>query len=137
MKNTLFILLTLFAIQITSAQEKPLTKEQASDDDSIYNTAGIEVKPEYPGGIDAFYKHVSKNYNPPTAKAFKGGKVFVTFVIEKDGSLNDIKVIRDPGFGTGDEAIRVLKLSEKWKPGEQNGKFVRTLFALPIVLPSN
>lgn len=137
MKNFLFSVLALFAIQITSAQEKTITEEKPSEDNSIYNTAGIEVKPEYPGGIDAFYKHISNNYRAPSDKAFKGGKVFVTFVIEKDGSVTDIKVIRDPGFGTGEEAIRVLKICKKWMPAQQNGRLVRTQFALPISLPSN
>ena len=60
------------------------------------------------------------------------GKVFVTFVVEKDGSLSDIKVIRDIGLGTGEEAIRVLKECPKWLPGEQNGQKVRVLYSLPI-----
>lgn len=137
MKNFLFFLVAFFAIQITSAQEKPLTQEQASDDNSIYNTSGIEVKPEYPGGMKAFYKHISNYYRAPNDKAFKGGKVFVTFVIEKDGSMAEMKVIREPGFGTGDEAIRVLKLCERWTPAEQNGKKVRVLYTLPIALASN
>ena len=56
--------------------------------------------------------------------------MYVTFVVEKDGSLTDIKVIRDIGYGTGKEAIRVLKKCPKWTPGEQNGKKVRcTLFS--------
>lgn len=137
MKNLLFLLLVFFTIQITSAQEKVLAQEKSLDDNSIYNTSGIEVKPEYPGGMEAFYKHISKNYNPPSDKAFKGGKVFITFVIEKDGSMTEMKVIRDPGFGTREEAIRVLKMCEKWTPAEQNGKKVRVLYALPISLLSN
>ena len=56
----------------------------------------------------------------------------MTFIIEKDGSLSDIKVLRDIGYGTGDEAIRVLKISPKWIPGKQNNKEVRTLYSLPI-----
>ena len=62
------------------------------------------------------------------------GKVYVTFVVEKDGSLTDIKVIRDIGFGTGKEAIRVLKSSPKWTPGEKNGKKVRVLYSIPITI---
>ena len=137
MSNFLFLLFAFFAIQIISAQEKTVAREQSSDDNTIYNTSGIEVKPEYPGGIDAFYKLVSRNYRAPNDKVFKGGNVIVTFVIEKDGSLTDMKVIRDQGFGTGEEAIRVLKLCERWSPAEQNGKKVRVLYALPIALPLN
>jgi len=102
-------------------------------DDTVYNTAGIDVKPEFPGGIDEFNKFIAKNYNSPNQAGLKG-KVYVTFVIEKDGSLTDIKVIRDIGYGTGKEAIRVLELSPKWSPGEQNGKKVRCTFSLPIAI---
>lgn len=137
MKNPLFLLVAFFAIQITAAQEKNLPQEKSIDDNLIYNSSGIEVKPEYPGGMEAFYKLISNNYITPSDKAFKGGKVFVTFIIEKDGSMTEMKAIRDRGFGTGEEAIRVLKLCEKWQPAEQNGKKVRVLYSLPISLTSN
>ncbi|HEY0045435.1 MAG TPA: energy transducer TonB [Flavobacterium sp.] len=103
------------------------------EDNNVYNTAGIEVKPEFPGGLEKFYKYVMNNYRAPE-EAGLNGKVFVTFVVEKDGSLTDIKVIRDIGFGTGTEAIRVLKKSPRWNPGEQNGKKVRVLYSLPITI---
>jgi protein TonB len=105
------------------------------EDNNIYNTAGIEVKPDFPGGIEKFYKFVGKNYQVPEEEGLKG-KVFVSFVVEKDGSLTDIKVIRDIGYGTGKEAIRVLKSCPKWNPGEQNGKKVRVLYSLPINIQS-
>lgn len=104
-------------------------------DNNIYNTAGIEVKPDFPGGIEKFYSYVGKNYQVPEEEGLKG-KVFVSFVVEKDGSLTDIKVIRDIGYGTGKEAIRVLKNCPKWNPGEQNGKKVRVLYSLPINIQS-
>lgn len=105
------------------------------EDNSIYNTAGIEVKPDFPGGMEKFYKFVGKNYQVPEEEGLKG-KVFVSFVVEKDGSLTEIKVIRDIGYGTGKEAIRVLKSCPKWNPGEQNGKKVRVLYSLPINIQS-
>ena len=104
-------------------------------DNTVYNTAGIEVKPEFPGGIEKFYKFVGTNYVTPEEDGLKG-KVFVSFVVEKDGSLTDIKVIRDIGYGTGKEAIRVLKKSPRWAPGVQNGKPVRVLYSLPITIQS-
>jgi protein TonB len=102
-------------------------------DNQIYNTAGIEVKPEFPGGMDKFYSYVGKNYRAPEEEGLKG-KVYVTFVVEKDGSLTDIKVLRDIGYGTGKEAIRVLTKCPRWNPGEQNGKKVRVLYSLPITI---
>lgn len=80
-------------------------------------------------------KFVGKNYRVPDEEGLKGN-VFVTFVVEKDGSLTDIKVLRDIGYGTGKEAIRVLKSSPKWIPGEQNGKKVRVQYSLPIRIQS-
>lgn len=113
-----------------------VTTEEASTDittekldaDSIYNMS--EVRPTFPGGMQAFYDFVGKNYKAPEENI--KGKVFIQFVIEKDGSLTDIKSVRDIGHGTGEEAIRVLKLSPKWIPGEQDGKKVRVQYSLPI-----
>ncbi len=101
------------------------------EDNTVYNTAGIEVKPEFPGGIEKFYSFVQNKYQMPEEEGLNG-KVFVSFTVEKDGSLTDIKVLRDIGYGTGKEAIRVLKASPRWNPGEQNGKRVRCTFNLPI-----
>jgi len=105
------------------------------DDTNIYSSAGIEVKPDFPGGIEKFYKYVGNNYRAPEEEGLKG-KVYVTFVVEKDGSLTDIKVVRDIGYGTGQEAVRVLKKCPRWNPGEQNGKKVRVLYSLPITIQS-
>lgn len=128
MKNFLFLVIAFFAIQIGSAQAT--TKVES---DSIYNTAGMEVKPDFLGGIGEFYKYFAKNYRTPNVKRLNG-KVYVTFVIERDGSIVDIKVLRDIGYGTGEEAIRVLNKSPKWIPGEQDGKKVRCSFTLPITV---
>lgn len=105
------------------------------EDNTVYNTAGIEVKPDFPGGIEKFYSFVGDNYQLPDEEGLKG-KVYVTFVVEKDGSLTDIKVLRDIGYGTGKEAIRVLKKCPRWTPGEQNGKKVRCTYSLPISIQS-
>jgi periplasmic protein TonB len=102
------------------------------DPNQIFNMAGIEQKPEFPGGMDKFYGFVSKTFTAP--EDAPSGKVIVSFVVEKDGSLTDIKVLRDVGFGSGAEAIRTLKKCPKWVPGEQNGKKVRVLYSLPIAI---
>jgi protein TonB len=98
------------------------------EDNTVYNA--VEVRPDFPGGIQKFYDFVSKNYRAPEEDI--KGKIFVQFVVEKDGTLTDIKVMRDLGYGTGAEAIRVLKKSPRWKPGIQNGRPVRVLYSLPI-----
>lgn len=100
--------------------------------DSIYIVA--DKMPEYPGGINAFRQFIAENYiNPKTDKNIKG-TIVLTFVIEPDGSLSSIKVIRDLGYGTGAEAVRVLKKSKKWKPGVQNGRPIRVMYNLPLQL---
>lgn len=99
----------------------------------VYALISIDKKPEFPGGQGEFYKYIGTNYKMPNIKNLNG-KVLVTFVIEKDGSIVEVKVLRDLGYGTGEEAIRVLKASPKWVPGEQNGQPVRVQFALPIAL---
>lgn len=99
------------------------------EDNSIYTA--VQVKADFPGGMGKFYEFVRKNYKTPEEEGLNG-KVLVQFVVEKDGTLTDIKVLRDLGHGTGAEAIRVLKKVPKWKPAIQNGRAVRSLFSLPI-----
>lgn len=101
------------------------------DSNDVHSLAGIEVRPEFPGGIEEFQRFIKENYRIPEVAGLKG-KIYMTFIIEKDGSLNDIKTIRDLKHGTGDEAIRVLKKSPHWIPGKQNGKLVRVLYSIPI-----
>ena len=136
MKYLLFLLILFFTVQTTSAQEENLAQEKATDENAIYNTTFIEVKPQFPGGLQEFYNYIGKKYKTPNVKGLKG-RVLVTFVIEKDGSVTDIKVIEDIGYGTGEEAIRVLKKCKKWIPAEQNGKKVRVQYSLPINIEAN
>ena len=103
-------------------------------DNTVYNSAGIEVQPEFPGGWGKFGQYVQRNYRTPEVDQDLKGRVFVEFVVEKDGSLTDIKVVRDLGFGTGAEAVRMLKSAPKFKPGVQNGKTIRVRYSLPIML---
>lgn len=115
--------------------EAPIKEPFDVSEEKIYNTAGIEVKPDFPGGIQEFYNYIGKKYRVPNVRGL-AGKVFVSFVIEKDGSVTDIHVLRDIGHGTGAEAIRVLSKCPKWIPGEQQGKKVRVLYSLPINIQS-
>jgi len=107
-------------------------------DDKIYKLADISEIPEYTGGMEAFYKFVSENYKTPkTPDDIKlTGKVYVTYIIETNGEISNIKVLRDIGYGTGEEAVRVLKLSPKWTPGKINNEAVRTTYSLPIAIQS-
>lgn len=96
----------------------------------------VEVSPAPPEGMSAFREWIGRNYQYPQEAIDEGlnGTVEISFVVEQDGSLTNIKVNRDPGFGTGEEAVRLLKQSPKWSPGIQNGAAVRVAYTLPIRL---
>jgi protein TonB len=105
---------------------------EAPADNTVFSA--VEVEPSPIGGIDKFYSFLGNRIKYPVAAKEAGlqGKVILTFVVERDGSLTDIKAIRDPGSGLGDEAIRVLKLAPHWSPGIQNGKKVRVQYTIPV-----
>ena len=94
----------------------------------------IEEEPEFPGGMEALYQFLAANIKYPCKDCDCFGKVFVTFVIEKDGSISNAKVLRDPchNYGFGQEALRVVSLMPKWKPGRQRGNPERVQYNLPI-----
>jgi periplasmic protein TonB len=98
----------------------------------VFVTAEFEPTPI--GGMEKFYSFLGNKIKYPNAAKESGtqGRVVLTFIVEKDGSLTDIKAVRDPGNGLADEAIRVLKLSPKWKPGSQNGRTVRVQYTIPV-----
>ena len=98
-------------------------------------TAMLDIAPEYPGGLAKFYKEVANKFNAPEIGTSKELKVFVSFVVEKNGTMSNIRALQDPGYGMGAEAIKVLEsIKKKWKPGIKNGKPVRTAYSLPIKL---
>lgn len=104
----------------------------------IVNTSMVEKNPAFPGGIDAFLRIVGNKFIAPEIEEEKIVKVIVLFVVEKDGSLTNITVPRNPGFGLDKEAIRVLKsIKTKWEPGIYKGEPVRTQYSLPIVVKTN
>lgn len=112
----------------------PIVSEPA-DPNTVLTTAVLDKMPEFPGGMAKFYTYVGNNFTRPELDAERTLKVYVSFVIERDGSITDIMVRNDPGYGVGKEAIRVLKsLKTKWIPGVLNGKAVRTAYNLPITI---
>lgn len=94
----------------------------------------VEEEPKFPGGMEALYKYLGQNIKYPQLARENGitGKVYVTFVVEKDGSIANPRILRDIGGGCGAEAIRVVKAMPKWSPGKQRGKAVRVQFNLPV-----
>ncbi|PLW93193.1 MAG: energy transducer TonB [Marinilabiliales bacterium] len=94
----------------------------------------VEDMPSFPGGEEALFEYLQKNIQyPQMAKESNiQGTVFVGFVVEPDGSISNVKVLRGIGGGCDDEAIRVVKSMPRWAPGKQRGKPVRVQFNLPI-----
>ena len=95
----------------------------------------IEIQPEFPGGLPELFRFLGQNIKYPkeAADAKIVGRVFIKFKILKGGSIEDISVLKSIGHGCDEEAIRVIKLMPKWKPGMQNGESIDTYFNLPIV----
>ena len=105
---------------------------------TIVNSVALDKLPEFPGGISKFYSYVGNNFEKQEIDGSGSIRVYVSFVIERDGSMTDIQVKRDPGYGLGKEAVRVLKsLKTKWSPGMIAGKPVRTAYNLPITVQMN
>ena len=103
-------------------------------DNGIYTV--VEEDPEFPGGMDALAGWIGSNIQYPAQAKADGiqGTVYVTFVVERDGSISGVKVLRhrDEMQVLEDEAVRVVRAMPKWKPGKQRGKKVRVQFNLPI-----
>ncbi len=117
---------------------KSVKKEKANNPDMTPDKNGVyqivEEMPKFPGGEDALMDYVSKNVVYPKEAQEKGisGRVFVGFIVEKDGSVSDVKVLRGIGGGCDEEAVRVISGLPKWKPGKQEGKPVRVSYQMPI-----
>ena len=117
---------------------KSVKKEKANNPDMTPDKNGVyqivEEMPKFPGGEDALMDYVSKNVVYPKEAQEKGisGRVFVGFIVEKDGSVSNVKVLRGIGGGCDEEAVRVISGLPKWRPGKQEGKPVRVSYQMPI-----
>ena len=127
------------AIVKTNAQDikKDLTVSATDtlnrDNSQVF--AAVEQAPSFPGGTDAFYEFLARNTIYPAEMRANNiqGKVIVTFVVEKDGSLSNVRALKGPGYGANEEAVRVVSLSPRWTPGNQNGRAVRVQFTTAIM----
>ena len=117
-----------------SVIEQPIHEEMLPIEDAEEIHDIVETMPSYAGGIGEFYKFVSKNLKYPAQARRMGieGKVFAYFVVDKDGSLSDIKIARGIGAGCDEEVLRIIKMSPKWNPGKQRGNPVRVRMMIPI-----
>lgn len=119
----------------SNEQKTELPKTTGADNDNVINFRVVERLPEYPGGMTAFMKWLNANLKYPytAQRSNKQGKVIVSFIINKDGSVTDIKLMKGIDTNLDREALRVMKMMPKWKAGEYKGKPCRTLFCIPIV----
>ena len=127
MKKILFITFILsFLIAI------PRIAFSQTAEDTIFTKT--EIAPAYSGGQDALIKFLMMNLQYPekAKEANIQGTVYISFVVEKDGKISNIKVIRGIGGGCDEEAIRVVSKMSKWNPGKNEGKNVRCSFVMPI-----
>jgi TonB family protein len=93
-----------------------------------------DIRPEFSGSSQKLYEFIRQNLKYPSAaqRANVAGKVFIKFIVEKDGSISEVEVQKGLGFGCDEEAIRLIKSMPKWKPGIQNGEPVRAMFSIPL-----
>ncbi|MDO8993788.1 MAG: energy transducer TonB [Daejeonella sp.] len=126
--------LNLNPIEIQEETSNTTGSSAPADIMELHTLDGIENYPEFPGGHSAFIKFLSRNLKYPETAVEKGieGKVLISFIIEKNGRLSNIKILRGIGYGCDEEAIRVLEKSPEWKPGIQNKQKVRVAYTLPI-----
>ncbi|HUH32344.1 MAG TPA: energy transducer TonB, partial [Daejeonella sp.] len=123
---------------LNATEINPAADGQGVADQTVSNEpvgmSMLEKYPEFPGGQDAFNKYISRNLRYPMMARENSisGRVFVSFIIEKNGSLSNIQVVRGIGGGCDDEAVRVLKNSPLWAAGMQNGQKVRVAYTIPI-----
>lgn len=116
-------------------KEGTLISGESFDEKNIsYQYTEDEIRPESKNGMASFYKYVAKNFklSQEAIRNNVSGKIYIGFVVDVDGKIVEPKVIKDLGFGTGEEAIRVLINSEDWIPGKLKGQNVRCSFSLPI-----
>jgi TonB family protein len=133
----LFAMMLIFSSATTANPTAGLVPEkhlQAKQGVSNKVFTVVEHEPTYSGGISKFYDFLGRTIHYPAAAKEKKiqGKVFLTFIVEADGSITHIKILRDIGYGCGKEAARVMALSPKWIPGTQNGHKVRVQYNVPI-----
>nr|WP_319401177.1 energy transducer TonB [uncultured Carboxylicivirga sp.] len=112
--------------------EIPEMIKEPEEDNSVY--VFVERMPEPPGGMEGLMKYFAESIRYPVVCAEMGiqGRVYVSFVVEKDGSIADAKVLRSPDANLSKEALRVVKNMQAWTPGRQGGKPVKVTYTVPV-----
>lgn len=129
LKVALMMFVLLFSFMTSTAQTKK--------NDMVFDV--VEVMPQFPGGQIAMLKYIMENMKYPEQAMKEGiqGRVAVRFIVEKDGSISDVKPILSVHPLLNKEAVRVVESMPKWTPGKQNGKPVRVRYNLPVMFKLN
>ncbi len=108
--------------------------DEKIDDNKVYNSELLEVKPQFNGGLEAFYKYIAEAIEYPSYEQRRNieGRVILSFVIEKDGSLSKVEILKGVSDGINQEAVRVIENAPKWEAGRQRGQAVRVSMNIPI-----
>ncbi len=130
MKRPLLILLSLVGTTFAKAQTNDAVKTTLEDTTKKFMS--VEVEPTYPGGFEKLYKYIEDHEKTGGNE----GKVRVSFVVEKDGSVSDIKIVQNLSGSADKEAIRLVSQMPKWNPGMQGGRPVRVQYSIPINFPA-
>ena len=128
-KFIIMALMAVFGLTTVSAQKTVVAKKNQKVFDIV------EQMPEYPGGQAALFEYISKNVKYPADAEKKKveGKVFVTFVVDTDGKITDVSLLRKVFPSLDAEAIRVISGMPNWIPGKQKGQVVRVKYTVPII----
>ena len=120
--------MAVFCLMTVSAQKTVVSQKN----DKVFDV--VEQMPEYPGGMQALFEFISQNIKYPAdaQKQKVEGRVLAKFVIETDGSISDIEVVKNAFPSLDAEAVRVIQAMPKWIPGRQKGQAVRVKFVMPI-----
>lgn len=118
----ILIAFNFFAGSVAIAQENNSIEKSAS--------SGLQVAPQYPGGITAFYTYITTELNK--GWAIRKGRMSVTFIVEKDGTLSNIEIVNSLGKKADRKIKKIIAASPRWIPGSQNGKPIKARYTLPL-----
>lgn len=133
----IILLLSVHSFSQTEGTEAAMAIEQTTEDNNVYNAEEVDKRPQFDAGLEQFMKLFKKQFKLPRPARNKDRyNIPIEFIVEKDGSLSNIVIVKDPGYGLAEEIKRVLVKLPKWSPGIKEGEPVRCKmkFVLPIVI---
>jgi hypothetical protein len=122
-----FIILFFVTLGVFSQNE--------NSESEVYLLSTVDKKPDYPGGISELFNFISNNINISTNNKFEGGRIITSFIVNDDGVLSDVKIIKGLELNIDNEIFRLLNSCKNWLPGEIENKKVKVKYVLPIKLP--